>query len=239
MLKSVNLHEELIRNRKKELHKLTVSAWVEQVFKEVDNKHDRIRENLGATGNKGLSMLDFDKLEPENIFHISQIRKICIDYRLKFLDTELFKGDYPSEAISKIRHIEDIHDTELKDFKIIAPSILFKLNKADDPLLFTPLGNDYFYFIHKWGNDVNLSRRIKYWSIKNIENFIITLLSVSILLTIITHQFFFREQASIVYFLVLFMFYFKGAVGMALFYGISIGKNFSEYAWKSKYDKIT
>ena len=39
-----------------------------------------------------------DKINSDRIFHISDIKKICIDYRLRFLDFELFKGKVPDEA---------------------------------------------------------------------------------------------------------------------------------------------
>ena len=34
-------------------------------------------------------------------------------------------------------------------------SKLFRLKNTDDPLLFVPLGNSYFYLVHKWGNDLH------------------------------------------------------------------------------------
>ena len=48
----------------------------------------------------------------------------------------------------------------------MAPSKLFKLKNADDPLLFASLGSDYFYLIDKWGNDLSYFRKISMWPFK-------------------------------------------------------------------------
>ena len=63
---------------------------------------------------KSLNHFDIDKVETDKIFHIDQIKKICIDYRLRFLDTKYFKGDFPANAISKIRQLEEDHTDQIK-----------------------------------------------------------------------------------------------------------------------------
>lgn len=238
MLKPVDLHKELLKVRRKEIKKVAVLSWVNSVLENVTTKHDQIHTDLKNSIEEEQNNFDFSKLDTDRIFYISQIRKICIDFRLKFLSTSRFKGEYPVETISKISELEKEHDIELKGYKIAAPSILFKLKKADDPLLFAPMGNGFYYLIDRWGNDMNIFRKIKYWPAKNIENLLVTLFLTSLLLASLTHQFFFREASSVTYFIVLFMFYVKGTIGLAIFYGVAIGKNFSEYAWKSKYDKV-
>ena len=47
----------------------------------------------------------------------------------------------------------------------MAPSALFRLEKTDDPLLFVPLGNNYYYLVHKWGNDLHPFSQTKYVAI--------------------------------------------------------------------------
>jgi hypothetical protein len=48
---------------------------------------------------------DFDKLETHRIFHLDQIKEVCIDYRLRFLDLKYFKGNIPKEGIDKITQL--------------------------------------------------------------------------------------------------------------------------------------
>lgn len=239
MLGLANLQEELIKNRAKELRGKSVLNWVNELLKEVDNQHNRIENTLKASNsNGGINKFDLEKLDSNRIFHISQIRNICMQYRLKFLDTSFFKGDYPSETISKINELERNHDLEIQGYKIIAPSILFKLKKADDPLLFAPIGNNLYYLIDKWGNDINVVRKLKYWPVRTFDNFAFTLLFTTILLTTLCHQLFFGAEGTVAHFFIVFLFFLKGVIGMALFFGVSIGKNFTEYSWQSEHDKI-
>ena len=74
---------------------------------------------------------------------------------MRFLDLKYFKNDLPQEAFDKIAQLEGEHNTTLAGFKIMAPSKLFRLKDTDDPLLFVPIGNDYFYLIHQWGDDLH------------------------------------------------------------------------------------
>ena len=239
MLGLVDLHKELLKNRRKDLNGIEVMKLVNDVLKNVDSQHESIRAKLNSSqSNNTVTNFKREKLEEDKIFHISQIRTICIQYRLKFLNTSFFKGDYPVETISKINELENSHDVRIEEFKIVAPSILFRLKKADDPLLFAPLGNDLYYLIDKWGNDINLSRKIKYWPVRSFDNFAFSLLITSIVLTGLSHRLFFGEEGTVAQFFVVFLFFLKGVIGMALFYGVAIGKNFTEFSWKSKHDKI-
>jgi hypothetical protein len=63
---------------------------------------------------------------------------------------------------------------EVKDKKtptnayIMAPKESFRLQaKPEDPLLFYKINEEYFYLIHKWGNDLSWTRRIKviFWNL--------------------------------------------------------------------------
>jgi len=239
MFKAVNLQEKLIHLRNKELRKSNIDFWIEGIFEELDKSREFTKSKLSSSNSNYTNTFDINEIDGNAIFHISQIQKLCIDYRLRFLDTSFFKGEYPEEAISKIHQLERTHDTKLDGFKIIAPSVLFRLKKADDPMLFAPMGNDYYYLIHKWGNDLHPLRKLKFWFVKDLDNFIFTLLSICFLLSLATHTFFFREHSNISYFIVLFLFYFKGAVGLSLLWGVSLGKNFNKYIWQSQYDKIS
>ncbi len=240
MLQPINLQEKLLTLRNKQLKSSDIDIWLQDIFLNLEEartvtKAKLKQENVAENTNQ----FHIDLVNRNAIFHIDQIQKLCIDYRLRFLDTSFFKGDYPEETITKIHELERIHDTHLEGFKIVAPSVLFRLKKADDPLLFAPMGNGYYYLIHKWGNDIHPLRKLKFWFVKDLDNFIFTLLALCFIFSLATHTFFFREHSSISYFIVLFLFYFKGAVGLSLLWGISLGKNFNKYIWNSKYDKVS
>jgi hypothetical protein len=151
------------------------------------------------------------------------------------LDSSLFKGDIPQEAISKIKHLEAMHQTQLKGFKIIAPSKLFKLEDKDDPLLFAPIGNNYYYLIHKWGNDLHPLRKWFAWPFKNMVNLIVLVLLISYLTTLLVPEGLFSKKSSTAEFFLIFFFMFKCIASIVIFYGFALGKNFNPAIWKSKY----
>lgn len=240
MFEPIDLHEKLRRERTKEVESHDIIGWAYSVLNAQEQQEQHILKRLSKSPlERDINNFNIDVVDRDAIFHISQIKKICVNYRLRFLDTKYFKGSYPKEVVEKIQKIEKDHNTELDGFKIIAPSKLFTLDKADDPLLFAPMGNGYYYLIHKWGKDLHPLRRIKYWAIKNVENLGFTLIALSFLLTLATKDVIYDESAYFGHFFMLFLFYLKGVLGMLFFYGAASGKNFSEYCWQSRYDKIS
>lgn len=178
---------------------------------------------------------DFDLLQTDRIFHIDSIREICIDYRLRFLDIKYFKPEIPEEAYQAIDSLEEAHQTHLAGLKIIAPSRLFKLEDKDDPLLFAPMGNGYFYLVHKWGNDLHPLRRILVWPFKNIMNLAFVVLLLSFLATLMVPDGLFSKQGGAAEFWIIFFFMFKSVAAVVIFYGFALGKNFNPAIWNSKY----
>ena len=127
---------------------------------------------------------NLDLLESNKIFHIDDIKKICIAYRLRFLDSKLFKGDIPQEAIHRIKQLEKDHHRQLSGFKLMAPSKLFRLENYDDPLLFAPMGNSYYYLIHKWGNDLSVWRKWLMYPFRNLDTVIVSTVLAAFLLAL-------------------------------------------------------
>ena len=181
------------------------------------------------------NQFDFEQLETKRIFHRDTIKKICIDYRLRFLDLDYFKGDVPVEAIESIQALEQAHNTELQNMKIVAPSKLFKLKNADDPLLFVPIGNQYYYLIHKWGNDLHPLRQLLMWPFENIVTSILSILLLSLVLTSFMPLTLFRAEPNWSDFILIFMFMFKSIAAVVIYYAFAAGKNFSRAIWDSTY----
>jgi hypothetical protein len=235
-MKRLNLLEKLDKERSK-VDESKVLEDVKQFLKQLQDEDEAIEKSVLETSydDNDYNSLDFDKMESDRIYHISQIQKICVNYRLRFLDSNLFKGDLPQEAINEIKHLNEEHETKLKGFKVMAPSKLFKLKNADDPILMAPIGNGYYYFIHKWGNDLHPLRRMLVWPVKTLENFIFTMFFISLLVTALVPKNIFFDESSRVEFFMLFIFMFKWLLGIALYYGFAKGKNFNESIWQSKF----
>jgi hypothetical protein len=168
MLKRTNIEDKLKKSKAKAFKGSDILDQVTAILKEEDRKEDEIMARMKSPQKPTpRNHFNVDLLETDRIYHIDQIRDICVTYRLRFLDTKYFKNEIPYEALMKIKDMEKAHSLEMRGFKIVAPSKLFKLENADDPLLFAPIGNGYFYLIHKWGNDLNAFRKIWAWNFKS------------------------------------------------------------------------
>ena len=184
-----------------------------------------------------INNFDLNKLSKSRIYHIDHIKKVSIDYRLRFLDIKYFKNKLPIEALKQIKKLEKEHKTKLSEFKIMAPSVLFRLEKKDDPLLFVPLGNEYYYLIHKWGNDLHPFRKALMWPFKNIWNLLFAVLALSWVFTELTPlSLFTKNQNDSSYWMLLF-FMFKAIASIVLYSGFALGKNFNPAIWDNRYNK--
>ena len=235
MIPRTDIEQKLHRFREQHAHETDIIQEVYQLLRKDGETEDRIVANVTGKTNDTRNDFKFDLLDTDRIYHIEQIKSICINYRLRFLDSRYFKAEIPQEAISKIKKLEKEHEIELKGYKIIAPSKLFKLEDKDDPLLFAPIGNGYYYLIHKWGNDLHPLRRILVWPFKNVMNLTALVVLISYLATLMIPEGLFSKSNSSTEFWIIFFFMFKSVAAVVIFYGFALGKNFNPAIWNSKY----
>lgn len=237
LLQRTNIQDKLLKERSKTGTGDDILAQVQHIFEQDRFREKGIIDTLKGIDNTPTNSFDIDLLDKDRIFHIKQIKKICINYRLRFLDTKYFKGKYPQGALDEIKYLENKHHIALKGFKIIAPSKMFVLEKADDPLLFAPIGNGYFYLVHKWGNDLHPFRKLLMWPYKSFENLIVYIILLSLLATALIPDGLFTKKQDFSQDIMVFFFMFKSIAAVVLFYGFALGKNFNTAIWNSKYDK--
>ena len=235
MITRTNVEDRLRKHRSKDISKSDLLAEVKNILDLDDYKEESVYNKLQSQGGFSQNSFNIDLLDPDRIYHVEHIKAICIDYRLRFLDSKLFKGSIPYEAIMKIKALDKEHGIELSGFKIMAPSKLFKLENADDPLLFAPIGNDYYYLIHKWGNDLSPFRKFAVLPFKNFENLMMLTVLVSLIASFFVPKGLFSIETSGVQFLLIFLFMFKSVAAVVLYYGFAAGKNFNTAIWNSKY----
>lgn len=225
---------------KKELDKFQAKLELSEVLSQlqiIENKpflNQVITDRLKQSEGKKANYFQFDALETDKIYHVDAIKKLCIDYRLRFLDTKYYKNEYPEETIEKIAAFEKLHETELHHFKILAPKSSFKLDNYDDPLLFMALGNDYYYLLDYWGNDLHWSKKIVAWPMKSLMTLIVTTALLSLLSTNLLH-FVLGKTLTDVQFLIILLFSWKWIIAITFFFLIKKGNSVSEYNWNSPF----
>ena len=235
LLERRNLETELKSYRANETNENEVLAQIKAFLATDDINREVIKSKIKGTSSTKHNNFDFDLLETDKIYHVQQIKEICVDYRLRFLDSSFFKNDIPEEAISKIKNLEKNHNTTLDGFKIMAPSKLFQLKNYDDPLLFAPIGNDYYYLIHKWGNDINPFRKIAVRPFRNFGSLLFSLFALSALLAYVTPGNLFGPGNEDIFKVVCCLFIFKSLSAIALYFSFWQGKNFNESIWNSTF----
>lgn len=131
--------------------------------------------------------IELEKLNTKfgETFTIQQIESIARKYYLRFLNSNLFKGKMGLTTIAKIKEFSNIYEVSLneydlqKRFFILAPAKVFEMNTtrlttlkdqereekrqrrlALDPVLFYKIDENHYRLVHKWGNDLNISRLI-------------------------------------------------------------------------------
>ncbi len=235
LFSNINLRDELYRERDQQSR---LMDQVEEVLQAASESDKDISERLDGSSNltHHQNLIHF---EGENIFSLSQIRNVCIRYRLRFLDSSCFRSEFPYEAIIKIKELEKRSGIKIDSFKIMAPSKSFDLENINkDPLLFAKVSNQTFILIHKWGNDLAWFHRLAAWPFQSFKTLIISL-------TVLCFAFSFSLPASIMHILNfqsevylriwLAIHTFIGMLGISLWLGISFDKSFSSMNWESKY----
>lgn len=225
MFQKINIYDELVKEKKKlslldEVHAIiSVESEMEfDILNRIENSVSSLTEHPAS--------VDYSN----TIFTSEQIKNTCIKYRLRFLDSKLFKGEIPYEAIMKVKELEKKSKMKFSEFKILAPASLFKLeDRNKDPLLFAHTGKRKYILIHKWGNDLSWHRKILSFPLRTVKSFICTLLAVSILISI---------TVPVDYSARMFIFLISNLFFLSMFAHIGyvrLNQNFSEFEWDSKF----
>ena len=168
MFSTVNILHELEVQENKIQNDLLAST--QGILQSLATKDAQIRTRLSTSAPTN-DVTPPSELKNEKLFSVSAIKKICLRYRLRFLDAKYFKTELPQEAIYKIRMLEEKYGTILSGFKIIAPDKMFNLeDRENDPILLADAGNGQYVFIHQWGGEFNWFRRITSIPLRNLEN---------------------------------------------------------------------
>lgn len=162
---------EIELNKQRETDRRTDGEKVLSEFKtmfEADWERDGRLRSAMQNDNVSIKLPDSEGLDSERIYSLETIRKICLKYRLRFLGTELFRGEIPQSALTQIKQTENQLNIGLESFMIVAPAKMFRLEDANrDPLLFAPLSDGRFYLLARWGNDLSWHRALMAWPVKS------------------------------------------------------------------------
>ena len=232
----INLEQELIRERQRQ-HKILGDVY--DILAKAVERDGEVLKRLQSAPEVKASGVTISIEDLPHVFETAEIRKICVRYRLRFLDTVHFKSASPAEAIAKINRFEKKYGVEIRNFKIMAPDHAFNLENVNrDPVLFASLDNDTYFLLHKWGKDMAWYKKFLVWPFQNMRTFFISLWLVALILTCIIpssvmHVFTPESEFYLRAWLVVHMFI--GLSGLSLGAAFSFDKTFSVISWDSKF----
>ena len=228
---SVNLTQKLMRARQSDGSEIL--AKVAALLEENQRHREMILANLSRPSQIN-NLLKFDLLETDRIFHLRHIRKICIDYRLRFLESSQFRQEFPQEAISAIRRLEQLHGITLSGFRIAAPAKAFSLDNYNDPLLFVPIGNGYYYLVHQWGKELSAVRKWLVYPLRSLGWFTAFCLALTAITTLILPTDQMAEKIPMAG-TIIFLFAFKSLFFVLMWGFFMTGRQFNAQAWDSRF----
>lgn len=166
---TINLEKSLVRNKRKLLTKnellvLDKMKTIESMKNEDAELIKRLgmwTDNISTGSNAKSKMKTYERFRADRVFHKNDIKNLCQNYGLRFLESRYFNGELDIELPNKIREFSKTYDFYVGpgNSYIAAPASSFKLQeRPKDPLFFVHVGDDYYYLIHKWGKDISVLR---------------------------------------------------------------------------------
>lgn len=130
-------------------------------------------------------VLNEDDVDGLNVFSMEQIKEIALTYRLRFIDSQCYKYDFPYECILKLDHLNLTHQKNIKGMKLLGTDKFFKTKGNEDiAVLFAPTDQGNYYLVHQWGKPLHPLRKLSSWPFRNIENLFISLMIFTLIVTL-------------------------------------------------------
>lgn len=181
----VHLQQLLQREKlKHQSHGEGVLREAHRILKKDLFSEENILRHLKAY-NQSRNLLDEEGVDKENIFQIRELKTLCTNYRLRFLDSEYYLPEIPYEAILRIKQLGDAQHKELKYFKLLGGKESMEGKNREEVLLFCKTDFDNYYLIHRWGEPLSGWRKIKVWPLRSFENLFITVALITLMITLV------------------------------------------------------
>lgn len=223
-MQKVNLEHELLEKNRKLREQLRIAA-PEDAVSEVKGligygnlEDSKILNNLGINSvnmklqegyGNALVMEKIEKATNLTVIHVSQIKELCLKYKLRLLPVKNYIGVIPSDIVQNIKALQqskressdgrfqsfDEHQLQT-EFYIMAPAKMFKLQEREkiarknifkmiseyfsDPIMFYRQDENHYAIVRKWGVDFSVLRRVLGFITQNTSNLLLTLITLTL-----------------------------------------------------------
>ena len=194
-----------------------------------------VLENLKLY-NQSFELIHENTVEREKIFGLDEIKTICINFNLRFLDIKKFKGQIPSEAADLLNEFATKQKKRIGKLKVLGPEEVFRNAKYNvDPIIFAETENGNYYLIHQWGNKLPWYVPLTTFPLRNIENLVVTLAAFCLILTLTIPQHWIMDTSKFPYWgmhrFALFFHLFILFGALLLFFMLSFRFGFTSSKW--------
>ncbi|MGD1845220.1 MAG: hypothetical protein ACFB10_07490 [Salibacteraceae bacterium] len=240
---SVNLQDELDKEKRAKTE-ASLMDTVNTILAESADKDQQLVDRLYQKNSGASPKLEKKVPNSDRVYTEEMIQSVCTNFRLRFLEIPLFKGEIPYEALQQVKNFEAEYGFEAETFKIMAPASRFRLKDAtSDPLLFAALGNGQYYLLHQWGDDLAWYRKLAYFPYRSIFTLAMTATLLGLIVALmVPGEAFLSESlgaistARVVYFKFFATFIMSGMFFVTgLIIGILTIRDFSSNVWNSKF----
>jgi hypothetical protein len=239
MFSLVNIQDELLKTRRK--HAQVQHSLIQQV-EEAKKKGIAIDEfllkRLHNAPKPGKWQVNSELLDKKKIFSVDDIKSICIQYRLRFLDSKYFKIEgLPTEEVKAIKNLEKELGKEIRSVKMLASLNSFRQENINNTmLLFAEMDENNFYLVHKLGNGFSRYKKIISFPFRSILSLLITCIIIGLPVAFIVPAFIFNTPEKVQYYQMLYLAGFTvSVVFIMVFGGFTFYKKFSRICWNRPY----
>ncbi|MDP2386082.1 MAG: hypothetical protein Q8M29_06910 [Bacteroidota bacterium] len=236
MFKPVQIQEELSKERIK-IRNLEETLLFEanKLLLEEQFDEKNILSNLRSY-NRSFTFLNEEGLDPNLIFTLREIKNICVRYRLRFVDSQLYTGEFPYESLLKIKDLNALQRKDLLHFKILTTKEKIRdPEKNEDALLFCQTIYGNYFLIHRWGDSLPAKRKWISFPLRNFESLFLCVILFTAAVTFILPNKYLTTDLRAGYFslyrIACFFHVLILATGFTIFYVFGRSKTFSSTDW--------
>ena len=239
MFSPIDIQDELVKTRQKHAQiQHSLMQQVEAAMKKGQQADEYIMTRLRKAPKPGKWKVDTSLLDKNKIFSLDDIKSICVQYRLRFLDSKYFRmEELPYDAMQAIKNLEKETGKEISHVKMMASAKFFKLEDINkDPLLFAQIDDTNFYLIHKWGSDFKWYKKWLSFPMRSLWSLFISIIVVGLPIAYILPLIWFHTPADRNYYQTLYLAAFTIYTIFTIVYGgFTFYRRFSKACWNSPY----
>lgn len=177
------------------------------------------------------------------VFNAEVIKSVCVNFRLRFLRSGAYKGEYPAEAANLAEVIAEDEANFTGRFFVMAPSHFFTLSgRRSSPILFAERVDGRFQVMYMWGNTVSWARLLLNYPFRNFYSMVATsaFIGLAVVMLFFAMDWLTAENwmKNILIKIPIFVLVTGFSLVISVIYGLITYTDFSEESWRSRRLKI-